>query len=271
MDIDTEPFHPIDPAHQLPRDIYLVVTGDLRRGLPDPLEDTPEAWALRDRVAVAEVASLLPASSAEARVAVNLVCANWQASDCMIDAAGLKLNPKRADQLQNQSAKMGRETRGYYNTLLRMQKERRRREKIEESAELSDRLEQSVRGMMMDALAALSPWRPVRAAVAAAPEVAPVAPVAAPAPAKRVFIDYDDLPEEVKAKDRRAAKASVYTIVNTMRVQEIRRLGRLPPDADYEIEPELLHDILNGVGGNFEWADTYVPWVAPEGYVPPKY
>src|SRR3984957_10172247 len=223
MDRDTEPHHPTAPAHQLPRDIYLVVTDHLRRALPDPLEDTPEAWSLRNRVAVAEVASLLPASGAEARLAVNHVCANWQANDCMIDAMGLKLNPKRADQLQNQSAKMGRETRGYYTTLLRMQKERRRREKTEETAEQADRLEQSVRGLMMDALAALSPWRPVRVAVAA-PEVAPVE--VAPAPAKQVFIDYDDLPEEVKAKDRRAAKASRYAVVNTMRVQEIRKCGR---------------------------------------------
>jgi hypothetical protein len=129
-------------------------------------------------------------------------------------------------------------------------------------------LEQSVRGLMMDALAALSPWRPVREAEVAA-VVAPVE--VAPAPAKRVWVDYDDLPEEVKAKDRRAAKASRYAVVNTMRVQEIRKCGGVPAGADYELEPELLHDILNGVGGNFEWADTYVPWVAPEGYVPPAY
>ncbi len=261
---DTEPCHPIDPAHQFPRDIYLMVVDLLRRALPDPAEDTPEAWALRHRVAMGEVAALLPAGGAEAHVAANHVVANWAASECMCAAAAQKDNPKRADQLQNQSAKLGREARGYHNTLLRMQKERMRREKTEEGAVRSDRHEASVLGLMTDALATLPPGRPVRAAAAA-----PVAE-AAPAPAKRVFIDYDDLPEEVKANDRRKARASRFCVVDTMRAQEIRKCGGLPPGANYEIEPELLHDIIHGVGGNFEWADTYVPWVAPEGYVPPK-
>lgn len=110
---DTEPCHPIDPAHQFPRDIYLMVVDLLRRALPDPAEDTPEAWALRHRVAMGEVAALLPAGGAEAHVAANHVVANWAASECMCAAAAQKDNPKRADQLQNQSAKLGREARGY--------------------------------------------------------------------------------------------------------------------------------------------------------------
>lgn len=274
---DTEPYHPIDPAHQLTRDTYLQMVDTLRWSLPPPLVDTPEAWALHVRTAVDRVAALLPASSVEAEQASLQVATLAYSKDCL-RLAGLHAatDAKRADQCLAQSVRMGRAAAAYEVSLLRMQKERRRREGTEEGAVGADRLQHSVLGLMLDALESLpavpaNAAVPVLAARAAAP-VQAAAPVAeaVPAPAKRVFIDYDDLPEEVKAKDRRAAKASRYAVVNTMRVQEIRKCGGLPPGADYEIEPELLHDILNGVGGNFAWADTYVPWVAPEGYVPPK-
>ncbi len=273
MDSDTEPYHPVDPAHQLTRDTYLQMVDTLRTSLPPPLVNTPEAWALHVRAAVNRASELVPASSVEAELASLHIATLAYSKDCL-RLAGLyaATDAKRSDQCLAQSARMGRAASGYQVSLLRIQKERMRREKTRESAQQADRLQQSALGMMLDALESLpavpaNAAVPVLAAQAAAPAAAPVAEAA---PAKRVFIDYDDLPEEVKARDRRKAKASRFCVVDTMRAQAIRKCGGLPPGADYELEPELLHDIIHGVGGNFEWADTYVPWVAPEGYVPPK-
>ena len=49
-----------DPARQPQRDIYYQAVEILRSMLPAPLTDTPEAWARRDRVAIAKVAAMVP-------------------------------------------------------------------------------------------------------------------------------------------------------------------------------------------------------------------
>jgi hypothetical protein len=50
---------------------------------PPPPGDDPEAIARRDRDAIAQVASLLPATAAEARLAARFVAADARAHECL--------------------------------------------------------------------------------------------------------------------------------------------------------------------------------------------
>jgi hypothetical protein len=60
-------------------------------------------------------------------------------------------------------------------------------------------------------------------------------------------------------------EAGKYAVLNPVRVQQIRKLGGLPPDCDYEPpRPEVLHEIIHGNCSNLRWADTYEPYVMPE-------
>jgi hypothetical protein len=50
----------------------------LRAMLPQPLSDTPEDWACRDRVGLATVAATVPASPADGRLPEITSCPPWR-------------------------------------------------------------------------------------------------------------------------------------------------------------------------------------------------
>jgi hypothetical protein len=284
MDNEPPPY-PLDPDIRLQRDTHYESVHSLRRMLPPPPIGTPEAWLMRDEVALGSVAALVPASPPEARLAANHVAAMDHASDCM-HRAGLydDTDPKLAGRLRAQSASMGREARGYYNTLLRMQATRQKREANSVTCESAAMTEHCVLGLMQDALARAPPGPPqtdarvaaeaasAAAGTAAAARAAGVgsttggksaAADAAPAAPKQ-FLDYKDWPEEVKRKDRLRSAVDRYAIVHTMRAQLIRKLRRLPDNCDFEPpEPEVLEALINGDSLNLRWCDEYVPWAPP--------
>ena len=73
-----------DLALQLPRDAYWMLIHTLHTSLPPPPPgDDPEAIARRDRDAIAQVASLLPVTAAEARLAARFVAADARAHECL--------------------------------------------------------------------------------------------------------------------------------------------------------------------------------------------
>ena len=78
----TEP-EPPDLALLLPRDAYYQLVHSLRGLLPPPVTDAPEDEARRDNAAIAQVASLLPATAAEATLAAQFVAAHAHAADCL--------------------------------------------------------------------------------------------------------------------------------------------------------------------------------------------
>jgi hypothetical protein len=82
MDMHTEP-QPLDLSYHLPGIAYCELVYQLRRKLPLPDEDTPEAFAQRDNAAIAVVASLLPANAGEALIAAQFVATDAQASHAM--------------------------------------------------------------------------------------------------------------------------------------------------------------------------------------------
>ena len=62
MDLSTEPEQP-DLAYRLPRDAYWLLIHTLCTSLPPPpVTDTPDDVARRDNAAIAQLASLLPAT-----------------------------------------------------------------------------------------------------------------------------------------------------------------------------------------------------------------
>src|SRR6185295_17107320 len=78
----TEP-EPPDLALLLPRDAYYQLVHSLRGLLPPTVTDAPEDEARRDNAAIAQVASLLPATAAEATLAAQFVAAHAHAADCL--------------------------------------------------------------------------------------------------------------------------------------------------------------------------------------------
>ena len=260
----TPPPHPQDPDLQLQRDIHRVAAEILRAMLPPPLTDTPEAWDLRNRAALAEVASLIPGNPAEARLAARQVAAGAHADDCMRQVAWHRADPKRADQLRAQAAKMGREARGYAATLLRLQAVRKKRDANDDTRESAAWTEHSFLGLMTQALDSLPPDVPPPAPEAAPP---PGAAATEPPPPPGVMRprDYEEWSDEEKRQDRVRWQADRYAILHTERVKLIRQRGGLPPDCDFEPPPpEVLHEIIHGNGSNLRWADTYKPYVMPD-------
>jgi hypothetical protein len=284
-----QPPHQPDPAIQLQRDVHCHAVATLRASLPPPLTDAPDDWLRRDRVALATLAAVVPASPAEVRLAALHVAAMAHAEDCYAHAARHTDDVKVVGQLRAQAASMGREARGYMGALLRMQAARVKREAKDTSRESAALTEHCVLGLMTQALEEM-PAGPVaaravadtaaaraaaaRAAVEAA-EAAEAATEAAaapvpraapePPPEKPLYRDYEDWTDEEKRQDRRDARSSRYALVHTLRAKRIRQCGGLPPDCDFEPpDPELLHDIIHGTGSNLRWADTYEPYVAPK-------
>ena len=99
--------------------------------------------------------------------------------------------------------------------------------------------------MLQQGLESLPPLPPVVAA--AAPEAAPP-PAEEPAPRPLAF---SELTEQEQQKSRLRTEADGYTIHNTVRIKQIRQLGGLPPDCDYEPpRPELLGFLTHGTGSN---------------------
>jgi hypothetical protein len=255
-----------EPGVELTREVYRQAIITLRAGLPAPAEDTPEAWLARDRIAIAKVASLVPGNPVEVDLAANHVAAIAQSQECNRLVALHAGDLKTANQLRAQSASMGREARGYANTLLRLQAVRAKREAKDDTRENAAWTEHSVFGLMTDALEGL-PAKPPQAAARTpdAPDAAGARGAATPPP--RQFLpplDYKDWPEEEKRRDRLSARASRYAILNTERVKQMRRIGGLPDPCDFEPpDPELLQEILTGTHLDLIWADTYEPYVDP--------
>jgi hypothetical protein len=252
---------PPDLDLQLERDIYYVVAQALREGLPPPIEDTPEGWLRRDRTAIATVASLVPVSSAEARLAAHHVAAVAHSDEALRQTVLQAADPKRVAQARAWSASMGREARGFLGSLLRLQAARQKREAHDASRESAAWSERSTLGLMTQAMEIMPP--PAAPSPLPAPPVQPAPPPAAELPPSRYLPpqDYSEWSDEEKRQDRLSARASRYAILNTKNVQLIRKLGRLPDNCDFEPpDPELLHEIIHGNHINLRWADTFEPY-----------
>jgi hypothetical protein len=155
---------------------------------------------------------------------------------------------------------MGRAERGFIGVLLRLQAARRKREAGDTTCDSDALTTHCVLGMLQQGLESLPPGPPVAAA-----------PPAAPAEPERTRpLAFSELTEHDQQRSRLRSEADGYTLPNRVRVKQIRQLGGLPPDCDYEPPwPKLLDFLIHGTGSNLLWADTYEPWVPPAAPEPP--
>ena len=106
----------------------------------------------RDRSALATVASLLPVTAAEGRLAAQFASTDAWARDCQRQAAERRLEPRVASRCLAQSVSLLRESRAALRELRQQQKERRRREADAEAANRAEWEEHRAVGMMREAL-----------------------------------------------------------------------------------------------------------------------
>ena len=129
LDMNTQP-PPNDPET---RAFFQHLVQILRAGLPPPIGAehsgaTPEeALARRDAVAIAEVASLAPADSTEAELAVQSVVANSNAGYCLAQLNDHPPLSKQAAALRKHFVRFAREARRALSVLLAVQAERYKR------------------------------------------------------------------------------------------------------------------------------------------------
>ena len=142
-----------DLALQLPRDAYWMLIHTLHTSLPPPPPgDDPEAIARRDRDAIAQVASLLPVTAAEARLAARFVAADAQAHECLRLARLYPTDVTQALKCNAQAATMWRQSDSALRALQRMQAARSKRDSDPAAADQAAWTEHCAQGLMADAL-----------------------------------------------------------------------------------------------------------------------
>ncbi|HET7883857.1 MAG TPA: hypothetical protein VFL55_23420, partial [Acetobacteraceae bacterium] len=205
---------------------YWQVVQYLRTSLPPPATDAPEDLARRDRAAIAEVASLLPGTAAEATLAAQYVAANAQAMDALRELRAHAADPSFAMKCNAQSASMMRQARGAIGTLQRMQDRRRKMEANAAAASQAVWAEHCAAGLMMQELPG------------AAPVELPEPPAAPPPP--------EPEPAEPPAPDP-VAEAELYAAMYPDRAALIRRHGGVPKDARFgPPEPYVERALVHG-------------------------
>jgi hypothetical protein len=212
-----------DPTLLLPRDAYWQVVQYLHVSLPPPTTDAPEDNARRIRAAIAEVASLLPATAAEATLAAQYVAANAQAMDCLREVREHAADPAFAMKCNAQSGYMMQQARGAIGTLQRMQDRRRKLEANTTAANQATWTEHCAAALMLRAL----PDAP---------------PVSLPDPPPPPEPDPDEPPPPDAIKE-----AEQYAVIYPDRARLIRRHGGVPGDARWgPPEPHLVRALVDG-------------------------
>jgi len=238
---------PTDLADTLPRDIYHEVAHTLRATLPPPATDTSEAEHRRDRVAIAQVAALLPANAAEAHLAATFVAANTYALDCMRLARTPGTTPEQAARCAAQSAAMSRQARGALRMLLQVQATSRTIEATNASADKAAWTEHTAMQWMSQALPGA---QPAAHPASAAPAPEPVAtPEATPAPEPAATPEAALAPGQPRPEPtaQPMAEAEFYAMLYPQRAMLIRQHGGVPGDARFgPPADDVVHALVTG-------------------------
>jgi hypothetical protein len=271
MDNDLLP-RPSDPAHQLQREVYYEAVNTLHLTLPPRPNNTAEDDARRFRVAIAQVAAMIPANADEAHLAARSVAAGAHVDDCLRCVVQHADDPAAADQLRAQTARSGRESRGFRSLLLRVQAARLKREANPAATDSAAWTEHSVQGLMANALSVIAPapaapapaaeqpppappeaaWTPSPQAVPAQPPQPPTPPQAAPPQPHPAAVPPRPHPAPVLVEPPEPpsgpdAEADTYAILHPQRARLIRQCGGLPAGSEFgPPEPALLRAIVTG-------------------------
>jgi hypothetical protein len=218
-----------DLALQLPRDAYWMLIHTLHTSLPPPPPgDDPEAIARRDRDAIAQVASLLPVTAAEARLAARFVAADARAHECLRLAELYPTDVTQVLKCNAQAATMWRQSDSALRALQRMQAARSKRDSDPAAADRAAWTEHCAQGLMADAL------HGGRAAFEPAP---PPPPPSEPEPAAG---DAEPARDPIK-------EAELYAALYPNRAVAIRRHTGMPSDATFPPpEDDIIHALVTG-------------------------
>ena len=153
MEMFTETQFPeTDLAQLLPRAAFYEIAWMLRRSLPGPVSDDPVELERRDQAAMAAVASLLPVTVAEGRLAAQFALADAWAREWQAMAAERRLEPGLMRQWTAQAVSLMRESKSALRELRQLQTARRKRDADGEAANRAEWEERSAVGMMRGAL-----------------------------------------------------------------------------------------------------------------------
>ncbi len=205
---------PVDQLFpDLPAALVREVFADLCASLPLPLDDTPEARASRDDVAITAVAALHPTDAFEAKLAARIVAMDAHAADCLHSAASFAAaDPAEARRCRNQAASMARQSDSALNALKRMQAVR----------------DKQIAEMHPAAMERAGYW--FHDCSVPAPVPSPEVPPEQAEP-KREFAQMTD--------------AERYAVLYADRAAAIRATGGMPPDAKFAPpEAELMRALL---------------------------
>lgn len=220
---DAQP--PPDLSLLLPRSLYYQMMHELRRAMPPPVEDTPEALAHRQNAAIAQIAAMLPGNADEVEIAAECVGARTHARDCQQFAQAFRDDPAQFLRFHAQAASMLRQAQSARRWLQSLQAERRAREADPAAAGQAAWIEHCATGLMADALGLDRP----------PPPAPPPDPPASP------------LPEPAEPPRDTAAEAERYAQIYPQRAALIRRLGRLPDNPSFgPPDEDLVCALVNG-------------------------
>ena len=151
---------PTDPqpdwAHAQPREVFHEVMRVLHSALPPLASGSKAERVERDQAALAAVASLLPETAFEGRLAAQAVAADAWGLDCLRLAQERYREFDIARKCKAQASSMMREAKSALRELRRLQAAREKRDKNEAASGRAAWTEHAVAGMMREALAEVS-------------------------------------------------------------------------------------------------------------------
>ncbi len=160
MSETAQPHLQTDLAYILPADAYYHLIRSLVLTLPPPPTGTPEDLTRRDHAAIARIAALQPANSAEAELAAQFVAASEQWKECLRLAQDPATVPEAAMKCRAQAGSMMRQAQSAMRVLLRVQAARGRLEANNEAYDRAERAEHVTASLMAQALADLPVHHP---------------------------------------------------------------------------------------------------------------
>ena len=212
-DIPTDTQPTPDPHHRLAADLFRFAIFKLHNDVPPPDTKDPELIAQFVNAGIAQIASMVPANAEEIVIAVRILNADAQASDCIRHARSLSNDPTPAMECHAHANHYMRTANAARSLLLRVQSARRKREAVPALCTSDDWTIHATEGL----LAAAAAGGPVPEPPPPPPPAEPPPPAASDADAK--FASYDE--------------AEQYALIYPNRAAEIRAHGGVPPTARY--------------------------------------
>src|SRR5579863_1673956 len=202
---------PPDPHHRLSADLFRFAVFKLHNEVPPPNTKDPELIAQFVNAGIAQIASMVPANAEEIAIAVRILNADAQASDCIRHARELFSDSTPAMECHARANHYMRTANAARSLLLRVQAARRKREAVPAFCTNDDWTIHATEGLL---------------AAAAAGGPIPEPPPPPPEPPPPAAPDDDD-------KFARYDEAEQYSLIYPNRAAEIRAHGGVPPTARY--------------------------------------